>query len=66
MGSSTAHYCIYQGASVTIADNRAPLYGANDFNMRDLEGKFELMVGDIREEQFVDHVVGEPASNHGR
>lgn len=57
IGSSTARQCIAQGARVTIADNRAPLYGANDFNMRDLEGKFELVVGDIRESSFVNILV---------
>lgn len=59
IGSSTARRCIEQGAEVTIADNRAPMYGANDFNMRDLEGKFELVVGDIRESSFVNLLVKE-------
>lgn len=57
IGSSTARECIHQGAIVTIADNRAPLYGANDFNMSDLDGKFELVLGDIRESSFVDLLV---------
>ena len=59
IGSSTARYRISQGGSVTIANKRAPLYGANDFNMRDLEGKLELTVDDIREEQFVGRVVSD-------
>jgi UDP-glucose 4-epimerase len=59
IGSSTARRCIAQGATVTIADNRAPLYGANDFNMQDLEGKFELVIGDIRESSFVNLMVKE-------
>jgi UDP-glucose 4-epimerase len=57
IGSSTARACIAAGAHVTIADNRAPLYGANDFNMQDLEGKFELVLGDIREGSFVNLMV---------
>lgn len=39
IGSSMARQCIAQGAEVTIADNRSPLYGSNDFNMADLEKK---------------------------
>lgn len=57
IGSSTARKCIAEGAIVTIADNRAPMYGANDFNMQDLAGKFELVVGDIRESSFVNVLV---------
>lgn len=57
IGSSTARKCIAQGASVTIADNRAPMYGANDFNMQDLEGRFQLVIGDIRNSDFVDELV---------
>lgn len=59
IGSSTARECIASGAKVTIADNRAPDYGANDFNLADLEGKFELIIGDIRESSFVDLMVRE-------
>lgn len=59
IGSSVARRCIAQGANVTIADNRAPEYGANDFNLADLEGRFELIIGDIREKSFVDLIVRE-------
>lgn len=57
IGSSTARLFIKHGAHVTIADNRMPLYGANDFNVADLEGKFTLEIGDIRERTFVDAIV---------
>lgn len=57
IGSSVARRCIAYGAHVTIADNRAPNYGANDFNLHDLEGKFQLVIGDIREKSFVDLLV---------
>lgn len=57
IGSSVARQCILQGASVTIVDNRHPEYGANDFNMADLQGKFELIIGDVREKSFVDLIV---------
>lgn len=57
IGSSTARLCLTHGARVTIADNRAPMYGANDFNLQDLEGKFELVTGDIRASDFVDSLV---------
>ncbi len=59
IGSSVARRCITDGAQVTIADNRAPDYGANDFNLADLDGKFELIIGDIRESSFVDLIVRE-------
>lgn len=59
IGSSTARACIAMGAQVTIADNRAPDYGANDFNVADLEGKYTLIIGDIRESSFVDLLVRE-------
>lgn len=57
IGSSVARRCIALGAKVTIADNRTPEYGANDFNLADLEQKFELIQGDIREKSFVDLLV---------
>lgn len=59
IGSSVARGCIAAGAQVTIADNRMPAYGANDFNLADLDGKFELILGDIREKSFVDLIVHE-------
>lgn len=57
IGSTTARQCIARGAIVTIADNRTPDYGANDFNLADLEGKFTLATGDIRDKAFVDRLV---------
>lgn len=57
IGSSTARNCLAQGAQVTIADNRSPMYGGNDFNLADLKGKFELIIGDIRDKNFVDSLV---------
>lgn len=57
IGSSVARSCIDSGAKVTIVDNRHPDYGANDFNMKDLNGKFELIIGDVREKSFVDLIV---------
>ena len=57
IGSSVARQCIAAGAVVTIADNRAPDYGANDFNLADLSGNFSLEIGDIRDEAFVDRLV---------
>lgn len=59
IGSTTARLCIANGATVTIVDSRTPDYGANDFNVADLAGKFELIVGDIREQSFVDLIVRE-------
>lgn len=59
IGSTTARLCIAAGATVTIVDNRAPDYGANDYNLADLAGKFELITGDIRESSFVDLIVRE-------
>lgn len=57
IGSGIARACIAQGARVTVVDNRHPEYGANDFNMADLEGKFTLILGDVREKNFVDGIV---------
>lgn len=57
IGSTTARLCIGAGATVTIVDNRAPDYGANDYNVADLSGKFALIIGDIRESSFVDFIV---------
>lgn len=57
IGSSTARSCIAQGAQVTIADNRSPMYGGNDFNLADLKEKFELVIGDIRDKNFVDSLI---------
>jgi nucleoside-diphosphate-sugar epimerase len=57
IGSTTARKCIELGAQVTIADNREPRYGANDFNLHDLKGEFELKIGDIRQSEFVNELV---------
>ncbi len=57
IGSSIARACIARGAIVTIVDNRHPDYGANDFNVADLEGKFTLVLGDVREKDFMDGIV---------
>lgn len=57
IGSSIARLCIAHGAVVTIADSRTPDYGANDFNLQDLEGKYTLVIGDIRETDFVNRLV---------
>ncbi|MFA6473941.1 MAG: NAD-dependent epimerase/dehydratase family protein [Patescibacteria group bacterium] len=57
IGSTTARYCIQSGAQVTIADNRAPDYGANDYNLADLHQKYSLEIGDVRESTFVDTIV---------
>lgn len=57
LGSTTARFCIANGAKVTIVDNRTPDYGANDYNLADLEGSFSLINGDIREKEFVDRIV---------
>lgn len=59
IGSTTARYCLDGGAKVTIVDNRAPEYGANDFNLADLAQKFALVIGDIREADFVNRIVQE-------
>lgn len=58
IGSTTARYCLQSGANVTIADNRAPDYGANDYNLADLNRKYTLKTGDVRESTFVDSIVG--------
>ena len=59
IGSTIARYCLEQGAQVTIADNRSPEYGANDFNLSDLAGKFTLIIGDIRDSNFINSIVPE-------
>ncbi len=57
IGSTTARYCLMRGAKVTIADNRSPEYGANDFNLSDLNGRFTLVIGDICDPDFVNKIV---------
>jgi UDP-glucose 4-epimerase len=57
IGSSVARLCIAQGALVTVADNRSPDYGGNDFNLTDLQEKYVLVVGDIRDTDFVEGLV---------
>lgn len=57
IGSSTARTCIDRGAYVTIVDNRAPEYGANNFNVVDLENKIELISGDIRDVKLIESLI---------
>lgn len=59
IGSSTARALIREGAKVTIADNRMPGYGANDFNIADIKGNIHLAIGDIRNSSFVNELVKE-------
>ncbi|HDR16233.1 MAG TPA: NAD-dependent epimerase/dehydratase family protein [Desulfobacteraceae bacterium] len=51
IGSSLAIRLVQYGASVKIADNRMPPYGANDFNIREIREKVEVFNVDIRDRQ---------------
>lgn len=57
IGSNLAHRLVSLGASVTILDNLAPLYGGNIFNIEDIKDRVSTVIGDIRNEEIVNELV---------
>ncbi len=57
IGSNLAHKLVELGAEVTVIDNLAPLYGGNDFNIKDIKDKIKVIIGDIRDWQLIDKIV---------
>jgi nucleoside-diphosphate-sugar epimerase len=57
IGSNLAHLLIANGATVTILDNLAPLYGGNLFNIDDIKNDVKVVIGDIRDKKTVDELV---------
>lgn len=45
------------GAKVTILDARIPYMGANDFNIESIKDSVEVVTGDIRSREIVEHLV---------
>lgn len=57
IGSNLAHRLVELGAKVTILDAVLPLYGGNNFNIRGIEDKIELIAGDIRDFRLVEQTI---------
>jgi nucleoside-diphosphate-sugar epimerase len=59
IGSSLARCLVDEGASVTILDARLPEYGANQFNIRDIEDAVDVVERDVRSRDEVEAPVRE-------
>lgn len=57
LGSNLAHALVAIGASVTIIDNLAPLYGGNLFNINEIKDSVKLIIGDIRDQSLINQAV---------
>lgn len=57
LGSSLAHRLAGLGAKVTLLDALIPLYGGNRFNIRGIEDKVELLIGDIRDGALLKKII---------
>lgn len=48
LGSNLALKLLRAGANVTVIDSLLPLYGGNIFNLREAEGKVQMIINDMR------------------
>jgi UDP-glucose 4-epimerase len=57
LGSNIANRLVEFGAKVTLLDALLPLYGGNKFNIRDIEDKVEVIIGDVRDFRLVEKAI---------
>ena len=58
IGSNLARRLVEVGVNVSLLDAQLPGQGANTHNVRDLFGRVEVHVADMRDQKVVDHLVG--------
>lgn len=49
IGSNLAHRLVNYGAKVLLVDSLMPEYGGNLYNIRDIEGKIDVNIADVRD-----------------
>lgn len=54
LGSNLTHALVAGGAKVTVIDNFHPMYGGNEFNLKSIKDKIELVREDICNEGVID------------
>jgi len=57
IGSNLAHALVKSGAKVTILDALLPLYGGNKSNLKKIDNKLKIIIGDIRNSSLVNELV---------
>jgi UDP-glucose 4-epimerase len=57
IGSNLAHALVGAGARVTLLDALLPLYGGNRYNVRGIEDRLTIEVGDVRDAALVERLV---------
>ena len=57
IGSNLARRLVEQGADVMLADSLIPQYGGNPFNIRDLRGRIEVSITDVRDPHAMGYLV---------
>ena len=57
IGSNLARRLVEQGADVMLADSLIPQYGGNPFNIRDLRGRVEVSITDVRDPHAMGYLV---------
>ena len=57
IGSSLAIRLVGRGANVTLVDSLIPEYGGNLFNIRDLDGKVQTNISDVRDEHSMRYLI---------
>lgn len=57
IGSTIAHKLVQQGANVTIVDSCIAPYGANMFNLHEINDKVNVNICDIRDKEAIKYLV---------
>ena len=57
IGSNMARRLLEAGARVTLVDSLIPQYGGNPFNIKDLAGKVEVNISDVRDQHSIECLV---------
>ena len=57
LGSHLAIALVELGARITIVDSHHPMFGANRFNLKPIEGRYDLNICDIRDVDAMNQLV---------
>jgi UDP-glucose 4-epimerase len=57
IGSNLAKKLVELGSKVTIVDSLIPAYGGNTFNVREIEGKVDCNICDVRDPYAMRHLI---------
>lgn len=57
LGSNIARQLVEYGADVTILDALLPLYGGNRVNIRGIDDRVKVIIGDIRDFRLIEEII---------